>query len=218
MRKRTPLIELKSLFQHYPELSDCGKDIIKVFETLLECYRNKGLIMACGNGGSAADAEHIVGELMKGFKQKRPLNNEQRKCLEYNYPEDSAYLTQHLQQAIPAVSLVGQAAFSSAFANDVAGDMVFAQQVFGYGKQGDALIGISTSGNAKNVINACKTANAFSIKTIALTGWEGGILKIICDTCICVPARETYRVQEYHLPVYHTLCAMMEAEIFERDE
>ena len=170
--------------------------------------------MTCGNGGSAADAEHITGELMKGFKLKRLLTDEQRNALISAFPTDGAYLADHLQQAVPAISLVSQSSLSSAFINDVAPDMVFAQQVLGYGNAGDVLLGISTSGNSKNVVNACKVARAFGIGTIGMTGEHGGKLMEICDITIRVPACETFRVQEYHLPVYHALCAMIEKELF----
>ena len=170
--------------------------------------------MTCGNGGSAADAEHIAGELMKSFKRQRPITGEQRAALSAAFPDGGAYLARHLQQGIPCISLVSQVSLMTAFANDVAADMAFAQQVFVYGCPGDVLIGLSTSGNATNVVNACATAKASGVKTIGITGEHGGKLRGICDVTIAVPARETYRVQEYHLPVYHALCAMMEGSIF----
>ncbi len=202
------------LLTNYPQLSGCLEDIRNAHELIKKCCSQNGIIMTCGNGGSASDAEHIVGELMKGFKLKRSLTAEQRTTLESAFPDDGTYLADNLQQGIPAISLVSQSAISSAFINDVAADMVFAQQVFGYGRSGDLLIGISTSGNSKNVLNACKTAKAFGIKTIGMTGEHGGKLCEICDVTIRVPARETFRVQEYHLPIYHALCAMIEAEKF----
>lgn len=202
------------LWTNYPQLADCKEDIRKTFALMSDCCRQGGLIMTCGNGGSASDAEHIVGELMKGFKLKRPATKEQRESLMSAFPDEGAYLADHLQRAIRAVSLVSQTALSSAFANDVAADMVFAQQVFGYGKPGDLLIGISTSGNSRNIVNACKTAKAFGIGTIGITGESGGMLREICDVTIRVPACDTHRVQEYHLPIYHALCAAVEAEMF----
>ncbi|MDR1981538.1 MAG: SIS domain-containing protein [Tannerellaceae bacterium] len=206
--------ELELVFNHFPELSVCKETISSAFGYMLACYRNRGLIMTCGNGGSASDAGHIVGELMKGFKLKRPITPEQRQRLEASCAGDGGYLADHLQGAIPAISLVSQTAISSAFINDVAADMVFAQQVFGYGKTADLLIGLSTSGNSANVVNACKVAKALGMKTIGFTGEQGGILSGICDVTITVPAHETYRVQEYHLPIYHALCAMLEKEVF----
>lgn len=205
--------ELDILFSHYPELRVCAGDIIDAFELLAVCYMEKGLIMTCGNGGSAADASHIVGELMKGFKLKRPLTQEEREALKAAFPEKGDCLAGNLQRAIPAIALTDQTALTSAFINDVAPDMVFAQQVFGYGKAGDVLFALSTSGNSRNILNACRVAKAFRIKTIGLTGEPGGEMKDLCDVTIRVPASETYRVQEYHLPVYHTLCAMLEMYI-----
>lgn len=208
-------IEIKNLLDHYPVLTICEADILKAFQMMRECYLSNGLIMTCGNGGSASDSSHIVGELMKGFKRKRPLTEEQRLQLETSFPGEGLALSEKLQRAIPAVSLVDQVALSSAFVNDVVPDMVYAQQVLGYGKAGDVLIGISTSGNSPNVINACKVAKAFKIGSIAFTGKEGGALSELCEITIKVPAKEVYRVQEYHLPIYHTLCAMLEAEVME---
>jgi D-sedoheptulose 7-phosphate isomerase len=206
--------ELDDLLTNYPQLASCKDDIWNVCELMTGCYRQGGLIMTCGNGGSAADAEHIVGELMKGFKHQRPVSSEQRAALETAFPGEGTYLADHLQQGIPAISLVSQIALSSAFANDVTHDMVFAQQVFVYGRPGDVLFGLSTSGNSKNVVNACLVAKACGIKTVALTGKHGGQLREICDVAICVPTNETQRIQEYHLPVYHALCAMAEQSLF----
>lgn len=206
--------ELYLLFEHYPELEgSCKKEILESFHLMSECYKSRGMIMTCGNGGSAADAAHIVGELMKGFKLKRTLTFEQRNRIETLFPKEGSKLADHLQRAIPAISLVDQVVLSSAFINDICPDMVYAQQVFSYGKKGDVLIGLSTSGNSWNVINACKIAKAIGVKTIALTGKDGGILLDICDIVIRAPAIKVYRIQEYHLPIYHTLCAMLEAEL-----
>jgi phosphoheptose isomerase len=202
--------EFDLLFLNYPELSACKSDITEAFGLMLECSRQKRLIMTCGNGGSAADAGHITGELMKGFKLKRPVTPEERETLKSAFPGEGDYLADNLQRGIPALSLSDQTALTSAFINDVAPDMVFAQQVFGYGRAGDVLVAISTSGNSRNVVNACRVAKAFQIKTIGLTGEPGGRMKDLCDVAIRVPACETYRIQEYHLPVYHALCAMLE--------
>jgi phosphoheptose isomerase len=208
--KETVQKELDILFLNYPELRTCESSIVEAFDFMLECSRQKRLIMTCGNGGSAADAGHIVGELMKGFKLKRPLTPGERETLESAFPGEGDYLASHLQRGIPALSLSDQVAVTSAFINDVAPDMVFAQQVFGYGKVGDVLVALSTSGNSRNVVNACRVAKAFHIKTIGMTGESGGEMKDICDVIIRVPACETYRIQEYHLPVYHALCSMLE--------
>ena len=203
-----------ALIARRPELRQCCRDIEAAFSVLCESFRSGGKLLVCGNGGSASDSAHIVGELMKGFKSRRPLNQRQFEALEFACPGEGKALADHLQQTIKAIALTDQAAISTAFANDVAPDMVFAQQVLGYGRRGDVLIGLSTSGNSRNVVNACKVAKAFGVKTIGFTGEAGGALAGLCDVTIRVPARETYRVQEYHLPVYHALCAMLEAEIF----
>jgi len=206
--------EFGALFVNYPQLSVCSGDIRAAYELIKNTCLRGGIIMTCGNGGSASDAGHIVSELMKSFRMKRPVTEKQMIELIYFFPEEGAYLAKNLHLAIPAISLAGQSALSTAIMNDVAPDMVFAQQVFGYGMAGDLLICISTSGNSKNVINACMVAKTFGIETIGMTGEDGGKLREICDITIRVPACETFRVQEFHLPVYHTLCAMIEIEMF----
>jgi D-sedoheptulose 7-phosphate isomerase len=168
--------------------------------------------MVCGNGGSASDSLHIVGELMKEFAVKRPLSEDMKKALAE--AGDDGYIGANLQGALPAVSLVGVTALESAYANDAAPDLGFAQQVFGLGNRGDLLLGITTSGNSKNVIYAAKTAKAKGVKTVALTGCGGGKIKDICDCAIVAPADETYKIQEFHLPIYHTLCLVLENEFF----
>jgi len=206
---------MEKLVTKYPELSSCRQDIEMAFETLVSSYRHKGKVLLCGNGGSASDCEHIVGELMKGFTLKRPVDSEYRQRLLEIDPSEGEYLAKHLQQALPAISLVSQTALMTAFVNDVAADMVFAQQVYGYGNEQDVLIGLSTSGNSTNVIKAFKVAKALGMKTISLTGKNGGKLKEISDVSICVPWDETVDIQERHLPIYHTLCIMLEKEFFE---
>jgi D-sedoheptulose 7-phosphate isomerase len=189
-------------------LADCEGSIKEAYERLVACYEGDGIVYLCGNGGSAADAEHIVGELMKAFEQRRPLPEADAAKL------DDDYLRQHLQGALRAVSLNGHPSLASAIANDVAADMVFAQQVHGYGRTGDVLWAISTSGNATNVINALKVARARGLVTIGLTGASGGAMKEHCDVCIRVPEADTFKIQELHLPVYHALCRMLEARFF----
>ena len=193
------------LYDKYPVLQECKQEIENALLLMVETYKNGGKILVCGNGGSAADSEHIVGELMKGFKLKRPVKDER-------IPEE---FRAGLQGALPAISLCSQEALISAFMNDVEPDMIYAQQVYGYGKPEDLVIGISTSGNSKNVVNAIRIAKDLGLKTIALTGRNLGELDKIASVTIKVPASETYRVQEYHLPVYHYLCAKVEAEFFE---
>lgn len=211
-------IEVKDIFEKFlndnPKLEICSDSILEAFNILKNCYKNGSKVLICGNGGSAADSEHIVGELMKGFIKKRALPYSDINNLRKAYPEEWQYLADNLQGALPAISLVSQSALSTAFANDVSPDMVYAQLVYGYHKNGDVLIGLSTSGNSKNVVNAIKVAKAFDMLVIGFTGETGGIMHNLCDVTITVPARETYKVQEYHLPIYHVLCAMIEAEFF----
>lgn len=203
---------LKDLSLRYPALKESEKEIITAAELIAETYKNGGKMLLCGNGGSASDCLHIVGELMKEFAIKRPLSEEMKNALKE--AGDDGYIAQNLQKALPAVSLVGTTALESAYANDAAPDLGFAQQVLGLGTAGDVLIGITTSGNSKNVIYAVKTAKAKGIKTVALTGGTGGQIKDIADCAVVVPAKETYKIQEYHLPVYHTLCLALENEFF----
>ncbi|HSL29858.1 MAG TPA: SIS domain-containing protein [Anaerolineales bacterium] len=206
---------IQQLIFSYPGLDVCASDIEAAFNVLRDCYRGGGKVLTCGNGGSAADAEHIVGELMKGYLLKRPVSQETREKLISMNPEDDNYLANHLQGGLPAISLVSQTALLSAIANDTAADMVYAQQVYVYGREGDVLIGISTSGNSMNVIRAMQVARARGIRTIGLTGRTGGKVKLLCDVCIRVPANDTTLIQERHLPIFHVLCAMLEEEFFE---
>ena len=205
---------LTDMLEKYPALAPCQADIQKAFAFIKDTYKNGGKLLICGNGGSAADSEHIVGELMKGFMKSRKIPNEIRDKIKKS-ANHWEYISQNLQGALPAISLVSQSSIISAFSNDVAADMVFAQQVYGYAKPGDCLIGISTSGNAKNILYAAETAKAFDMKTIALTGESGGKLKEVCDVTIKAPSNNTPEIQEYHLPIYHTLCMMIEEEFFD---
>ena len=193
-----------NLYVRYPALEACKNDIENALKLIIDTYKSGGKVLVCGNGGSAADCEHIVGELKKGFMSKRKVNDER-------IPEE---LRDKLQGALPAISLPSQCAILSAYINDVDAEMMYAQLVYGYAKKEDLLIGISTSGNAKNVLNAVKVANAVGAKTLALTGAGGGLLGEEADVTIKVPETETYKVQEYHLPVYHYLCAMTEKYFF----
>lgn len=206
---------LDILFARYGALEKCRADIVAASEAICVSYHEGGKLIVCGNGGSAADAEHIVGELMKGFLKKRPLKQEIRDKMTEMFPQDANYLCSNLQGALPAISLVNAVALGTAFANDQAADLVFAQQVLGLGRKGDILLAISTSGNSKNVLYAVKTAKVCGLRTIALTGRSGGKLKALADVTISVPEDETYRVQELHLPVYHALCIATEEEFFE---
>lgn len=202
------------LFERTPELKACRDSIELAYGLMYRSFSRGNKLLACGNGGSAADCEHIVGELMKGFRLPRPLPAEEREKLASRFPGEAAALAERLQRALPAISLVSQTSLATAFANDVAADMVFAQQVYGYGRPGDLLVAISTSGRSANVVNAAKTAMAFDIDTIGLTGENESPLSEVCSVTVRVPARDTHAVQEYHLMVYHALCAMVEAEFF----
>ncbi|WP_077328973.1 D-sedoheptulose-7-phosphate isomerase [Virgibacillus siamensis] len=207
-------LEIEKLVEKHPELSSCIREIEQAFQLLVSSYRNHGKLLLCGNGGSAADCEHIVGELMKGFTLERPVDLEFRQKLKAVDPSEGDFLADHLQQALPAISLVSQSALITATANDVAAEMVYAQQVYGYGERQDILIGLSTSGNSVNVINACNVAKALGMKTIGFTGKNGGKMSEICDISINVPWSKTLDIQERHLPIYHTLCIMLEKEFF----
>ena len=197
---------MEKLLKRYPALEICKYDIENALKLIIDIYKKGGKILVCGNGGSAADSEHIVGELMKGFMLKRTVCDER-------IPE---HLRKNLQGALPAISLPSQTAVLSAFINDVAPDMMYAQLVYGYANKNDLVIGISTSGNSKNIVNAVETAKAVGAKTLSLTGIRESRLSEISDVTIKVPETETYKVQEYHLPVYHYLCAGAEKYFFDR--
>lgn len=203
---------ISELISRYPKLSILDKQLKQSVEQLIRCYSAGNKIMVCGNGGSAADALHIVGELMKAFVCKRKLSEEWQKT--FSQLPDGKYISRNLQMAFPAISLVNEAGLLTAYANDVAPDMNFAQQVFGQGNAGDILIAISTSGNSENVLYAAEVAKAKSIQVIALTGQSGGKLREYADLLINVPETETFKVQELHLPVYHALCLAVEAEFY----
>lgn len=205
---------ISALLARYPRLEPCRSDLEAAMETLTACYRRGGKLLICGNGGSCADAQHIVGELMKGFLKKRPLGQEQKARMQAACPGLPDELLDGLQGALPAIALSQESALTTAFANDVDPLAIYAQQVLGYGRPGDVLLGISTSGNAKNVCHAAQVATALGLKVIGLTGQTGGRLKSLADVCICVPETETFRIQELHLPVYHTLCAQLEEDFF----
>lgn len=202
------------LVERYPSLESEKNSIISAYLLLEECYVNGGKLIVAGNGGSAADAEHIVGELMKGFKLSRKPKTDFAKKLIGENEELGTILAQNLQGALPAIALDGHLALSTAYMNDCEPLLCFAQQVNGYGKSGDIFLGISTSGNSKNVLYAAITARARGMKVVGLTGAKHNKLEQISDVCIKVPADETYMIQELHLPVYHCLCLMLEEEFF----
>ena len=200
------------LFVRYPQLEVCKNDVEKAFNLLYATYGKKGKVLCCGNGGSASDSEHIVGELLKSFKMKR--NVDESFALNLALYEGGKELVNKLEGALPAISLVSQTSIISAYANDRAWETTFAQQVYGLGEKGDCLISLSTSGNSKNCVYATMVAKAKFMNTIAFTGAKDSTLKELCDVTITVPETETFKVQELHLPVYHCLCAMLESEFF----
>ena len=202
------------LVERYPSLESAKNDIVAAYLLLEESYENGGKLLVAGNGGSAADAEHIVGELMKGFKlPRKPEADFAEKLVEENQ-ELGSVLAENLQGALPAIALDGHPALSTAYMNDCEPLLCFAQQVNGYGKSGDVFLGISTSGNSKNVLYAATTAHAKGMKVIGLTGAKDSKLKDMSDVCIKAPQTETYMVQELHLPIYHCLCLMLEDKFF----
>jgi D-sedoheptulose 7-phosphate isomerase len=209
-----PMKYLEELMERYPALTCVKDEILKAYEVLETCYENGGKLLIAGNGGSCADAEHIVGELMKGFVKRRAVSEEFAKKLAEADPERGKELAEKLQGGLAAIALTGHPGLSTAFLNDVDGDLIFAQQTYGYGKTGDVLLGISTSGNSKNVMYAMAAAKALGMKTIGLTGKDGGQLKTAADVTIVVPESETFKIQELHLPIYHALCLMLEERFF----
>lgn len=205
---------IEVLVNRYPVLNSVKDEIVEAYFLLVESYKNEGKLLIAGNGGSAADAEHIVGELMKGFKLPRKLNENFTDKLISENEELGTVLEESLQGALPAIALDGHPALSTAYMNDCEPLLCFAQQVNGYGKAGDVFLGISTSGNSKNILYAATTAHAKGMKVIGLTGAKDSKLTQMSDVCIKVPQTETYMIQELHLPVYHCLCLMLEDEFF----
>ena len=205
---------MEELITRYPVLEPVKEHILAAYEIMKDCYENGGKLMAAGNGGSCADSEHIVGELMKGFVKPRRITAEFAEQLMAADPERGAKLADKLQGGLPAIALTGHTGLTTAFLNDVDGDLIFAQQLNGFGKPGDVFLGLSTSGNSKNVLYAMAVAKARGIKTIALTGTDGGEMGRKADAAIIVPETETYKIQELHLPIYHALCLMLEEHFF----
>lgn len=205
---------LDLLLKRYPVLTVCEKDIEAAYEILVTCYEQRGKLLIAGNGGSAADAEHIVGELMKGFVKPRKVSKEYSERLLAVDRELGKVLAENLQGALPVIALDGHPALSTAYMNDCGPLLGFAQQVNGYGKEGDVLLGISTSGNSRNVLYAAAAARARGMKIIGLTGQRDSGLSRMADVCIRAPQTKTYMVQECHLPIYHCLCLMLEERFF----
>jgi D-sedoheptulose 7-phosphate isomerase len=208
-------VEFKLLFKRYPVLESRGDEIVRAGELLRKTVEQGGKILVCGNGGSAADADHITGELAKSFCRRRPIDPLLGEKLCALDSERGPRLAAALQGGIPAINLTGHTALTTAFGNDVDPLFAYAQQTLVYGDTGDVFWGITTSGNAKNVYHAALTARAKGIGVLGMTGSSGGLLKALCDVCIAVPAEETYMVQELHLPVYHALCLYLEASFWQ---
>ena len=205
---------LEELIARYPQLEPLKDEIQKAADALISCYVNGNKVLTCGNGGSSADSDHIVGELMKGFEHKRPVSDAVKSQLVAVSDERGNYLAEKLQHGLPAISLTVHSALITAVANDTDANLIFAQQVMGYGNQGDILIGISSSGNSQNVVDALITARAKGLFVIGLTGETSGRMKQFCDILLNVPGKRTAFVQELHLPVYHALCLIVENHFF----
>lgn len=206
---------MKNFYERFPALQGNKENIENACEMLIETYKNGGKVLVCGNGGSCADSDHIVGELMKGFMLKRRDKGELLKKLQDCGFEDAEFITQNVQVGLPAISLCAHAGLVSAFCNDEKPELVYAQQVLGYGKKEDTLICLSTSGNSKNVVYAAKMAKALGLKTVAITGEKESKLSEICDEAIRVPECETFKIQELTLPTYHYICQRIEYTFFD---
>jgi D-sedoheptulose 7-phosphate isomerase len=205
---------LTQLLEKFPALEPLLPQVQRTYDVLLACYQRGGQVLICGNGGSASDAEHVVGELMKGYLSRRPVTAELRAALTAAYPAEGAYLADKLQGALPTISLASHTSLITAIVNDIAGDLIFAQQVYGYGRPGDVLLAISTSGNSPNVLHAVRVAHVRGLTTIGFTGRGGGQLAALADVALCVPADRTADIQERHLALYHALCALLEEALF----
>jgi D-sedoheptulose 7-phosphate isomerase len=215
MKERTQNF-IDEFFGRHSDLAPLQDQILQACSILISAFQNGNKLLLCGNGGSCADCDHIAGEFLKGFLLKRPVNEELKNKMAEQYGETGKDIAGKLQQGLPTISLNTHSAAISAFENDVDPELTYAQQVLAYGKPGDVLIGISTSGNAKNVAAAVMTANALGLHTIGLTGKDGGKLAQFAEIPLIMPQCETYRIQEDHLAVYHLLCAVVESELFEQ--
>lgn len=203
-----------ALCRNYPDLAPCRADIETAYSMMENSFAGGNKLLVCGNGGSASDSEHLVGELMKGFILKRALSEETRARFAAKFGEKGAALAAQLEGALPAIALTGHNSLSTAVANDGAPDAMFAQQVWGYGQSGDVLLAITTSGNSVNVLNALRVAKVKGLKTIGLTGASGGAMKALCDVTICVQCDVTHEIQERHLPIYHAWAIALETRFF----
>ena len=204
----------RDLLLRYPALSQCAQSIHDAYDLFISSYEKGGKMIIAGNGGSAADAEHIVGELMKAFRRRRPLDQAFVERMLAVDPALGAELAKGLEKPLPAVQLCGNESLTTAFANDVNGQLAFAQQLLGYAHPHDVFLGITTSGNSRNILYSAVVAKALGLKVVALTGRGGGAIAALADVCVRVPEDETYKIQELHLPVYHTWCMMLESYFF----
>jgi len=205
----------ETLFLRYSELKICKEEIWAAYQILSDSYKKGGKLLVAGNGGSGSDSEHMVGELMKSFRFKRRIQEEDKKKLYDFYGETGEHLAETLEGCLPAIPLTSMPALSSAYLNDVDPLMIFAQLLYGYAKEGDVFIGISTSGNSQNILNTAMVAKIRGVKVVALTGEKHAKIDAYSDVVIHTPSKETYQIQEYHLPIYHAICAMLEADFFE---
>ena len=205
---------IETLLERYPQLFPVKEEMLEAYAVLQDCYDHDGKLLIAGNGGSAADSEHIAGELMKRFQRPRPVMPEFAEQLKAVDPVRGEELAKNLERSLMAIPLVAHEALTTAYINDVDGLGVFAQQLYGFGRKGDVFLGISTSGNSKNILYAAIVARTLGIKVIGLTGKNGGELESLCDVCIHAPETETYKIQELHLPIYHCLCMMLEDHYF----
>ena len=208
------MIYIEEFMKQHPELEPIRRDIEKAYAVIEKAYENGNKLLVGGNGGSAADAEHIVGELMKTFRKERPVTYDMKQRLKKIDPERGEQLGSYLQCSLPAIAITGHTALTTAVTNDVEPKMAFAQQVYGFGKEGDVFLAISTSGNAENLMLAAVTAKAMGLKIVLLTGRDGGKLLPLADAAVVVPEQETFRIQEMHLPIYHLLCMELEEKFF----
>lgn len=209
---------IDDLCKRYPLLTKVRKSIENAAAVLIDSYTNGGKLLVCGNGGSSSDADHIVGELMKSFETRRPLDDDIRRKLKEEAGNGNELLAEKLEKCLPAISLSAHTALVTAISNDMDPALIFAQQVIGYGRRNDVLLGISTSGNSQNVVNACITARASGLNVIGLTGADGGRMKQYCDILINVPEERTAFVQELHLPVFHTICLLIEKHFYGQEK
>lgn len=208
---------MNELITRYPKLEVCFSDIEKAIDVIINTYKSDGKLLLCGNGGSSADCEHIVGELMKGFISKRPLSQNKKEEMKSNCSLLDDEIIGNLQCGLPAIALPSITGLNSAFCNDVDPELIYAQSLLSLAKDNDVLLCISTSGNAENCVAAAKVAKGIGVTVIGLTGESGGKLKDIADVCICAPEKETYKIQELHLPIYHHICMEIEKHFFVKE-